>query len=246
MLYNTDNLTFSLLSVSKLSWKGSNNTVLPRPFSALSLHTKGSGEFLVNGKTHIICPGDIIYMPSGMGYDVKYTDGEIIVIHFANENYAAASPECYPSTPEINELFYRALETFENEACTYDTVSLIYSLLSALRKNSMPGENSSALSYAVKLMHENFKNPEFKVSGISKKCGICPASLREKFNREYNMPPVKYLENLRLSHAVKLLSGGSFTVEEVSFMSGFSDSKYFSRVIKKAYGVSPSRLFRKI
>jgi AraC-like DNA-binding protein len=51
---------------------------------------------------------------------------------------------------------------------------------------------------------------------------------------------------MRLSYAEKLLSRGRYSVLEVAEMSGFSDVKYFSRVMKREYGVPPSELYKHI
>jgi AraC-like DNA-binding protein len=57
------------------------------------------------------------------------------------------------------------------------------------------------------------------------------------------MTPTKYLVSKRLIHAEKLLSTGKYSIKEVAEMSGFCDVKYFSRVVKKEYGVPPSKLY---
>ena len=47
--------------------------------------------------------------------------------------------------------------------------------------------------------------------------------------------------NLRLEFAFHLLVSNLYTVSEVAQKSGFDDAKYFSRVFKKKYHLSPKQ-----
>ena len=69
---------------------------------------------------------------------------------------------------------------------------------------------------------------------------------RKLFTEKFKTTPSKYLTEKRLIYAEKLLSTGKYSIKEVSEMSGFGDTKYFCRVVKKAYGVPPSKLYYKI
>ena len=69
---------------------------------------------------------------------------------------------------------------------------------------------------------------------------------RRLFLNRFNMTPNKYLISKRLIYAEKLLSSGKYSIKEVAEMSGFCDVKYFSRVVKKEYGVPPSKLYCQI
>jgi AraC-like DNA-binding protein len=54
--------------------------------------------------------------------------------------------------------------------------------------------------------------------------------------------PLKYLTQIRISHAKRLLrlkQRSGMSIQEIAWLSGFQDSLYFSRVFKKATGVAP-------
>lgn len=53
------------------------------------------------------------------------------------------------------------------------------------------------------------------------------------------MPPIKYINNLKMTRAKELLSSGMYTVSEVCFLSGYKDESYFSREFKKHFNLSP-------
>ena len=53
-----------------------------------------------------------------------------------------------------------------------------------------------------------------------------------------------YYSQIRISHAKELLLNTDKTVQEIAFLTGYNDEKYFSRIFKKLTNVSPSE-FRK-
>ena len=48
-----------------------------------------------------------------------------------------------------------------------------------------------------------------------------------------------------MQHAAVLLREGKFSVSEVMYMVGYSNSSYFSKCFQKAYGISPADYSRK-
>ena len=50
---------------------------------------------------------------------------------------------------------------------------------------------------------------------------------------------LEYLHNVRLSHAHRLLIQSDLSISEIAARTGFGSAAYFSRVFKKAHGVSP-------
>ena len=67
---------------------------------------------------------------------------------------------------------------------------------------------------------------------------------RKIFADKYGISPKKYIINLKLNHAKRLLLSSKYSVEEVCFKCGYSDVSMFSREFKKVVGVSPS-VFKK-
>ena len=63
--------------------------------------------------------------------------------------------------------------------------------------------------------------------------------LRRLFQSVYGMPPLKFINSLKLSRAEELLRTGECSVTDVAYLSGFFDESYFSREFKKRYGVCP-------
>ncbi len=147
-----------------------------------------------------------------------------------------------------------------------DTLDELCSVWS--RKES--GYQMSAISLLYKLLHfylssqvENFRSEEFlrllpakeyleghwqenlTLAVLAKKCSLSVAHFRHMFFRVFNMPPMKYRDNLRLIYAKDYLAQEHFSVSDVAYKCGFDDVNYFSRFFKKHVGVSPLRYIKK-
>ena len=70
-------------------------------------------------------------------------------------------------------------------------------------------------------------------------CGITPEYFRKLFKSFYGISPLKYINNLKITHAKELLASGMYSVTEAALQSGYIDMSYFSREFKKASGNSP-------
>lgn len=71
--------------------------------------------------------------------------------------------------------------------------------------------------------------------------GWTPAHLSESFKDLVGMPPVQFLEGVRMRKARELLTVSAEPVHRVAELVGFSDPNYFSRAFTRHTGVSPSR-----
>ncbi len=248
MLYNFDALLFQVFSVNHLSWKAAHHIVPPRGYSALAYRVQGSGRFTINEHHFTANRGDILYIPAGIGYEVDYTDGEIIVIHFSYCNYES-KPETYnfENSEYFHHLFQDILYSWEQQTSIYEINAMIYRLLDAMRQNQTHGLiKDEALFLCLTLIHTHFTNPNLSIANICYTAGISEPTLRRKFQQFYNTSPKRYLLNLRLTKAVKLLGENTYSITEIAEDCGFSDTKYFSRIIKNEYGLSPRTLRQKL
>ncbi|MEM6318774.1 MAG: ATP-binding protein [Bacteroidota bacterium] len=87
---------------------------------------------------------------------------------------------------------------------------------------------------------DNVKNTQYKLSDLAAELFITPRTLQTKIKKITGQTPKQYQRNIQLDHARKILKSGAVqTVSELSYELGFEDASYFSRIYKKAFGVSP-------
>lgn len=244
MLYNFDDLSFKVLSVNRISWKKATHKVEPRPFAALAFRVKGRGNFNTQGNQFVANMGDILFCPASVGYNVEYTDGEIIVIHFSECNYNLSLENYqFKNYDYFYSKFLEILENFENGACVFKINYLVYRLLNSMRERSNSiNTHDIALISCINEINENFSDININISALCQKNGISEAGLRRKFHQIYSCSPKEYLLKLKLDKAISLLAENTQTVSEIATLCGFSDEKYFSRIIKQRFGASPSAL----
>ena len=170
--------------------------------------------------------GDFLFMPGGVGYRAEYTDTEIVYFYFLT---AERFPEPEVFTPP-SPAFFRTL-CLDGASC-WDL--------------SVPGyklRTASALMgiLAIRFLQESFRDPEVNISAACRHGGISEGYFRRIFRQRFGISPIAYLTSLRADLGRKLLAEGA-TVESAAAACGICDPKYFSRVLKKVYGCTPSRM----
>jgi len=240
---------FKILSVTKLSWNDSFCKVAPRSVNALVYRVKGNGKFRFDDGTEITaCEGEVFYCPAYVGYDVQYDDGEIVVFHFLAEGLpkVPSVKECaYPN--RVKDLFNSAIDTWEEHRAGfyYKVVSIFFDILSVCCSESNT-QTDTGIDYskAVDYLRDNILLQNLSVSAVCKEHFISETGFRKYFRQVYGTSPVKYITEIRVREAEKMLLGTDLKVEEIAYNCGFNDAKYFSRVFSKLRGCSPSE-FRK-
>lgn len=87
-------------------------------------------------------------------------------------------------------------------------------------------------------------NPEINLTAMIADSGYSANYIRRKFRAETGMTPGEYLTGLRITFARELLERRGalkLSVNDVSFMCGFYDVRYFSRVFWKMTECALSR-----
>jgi len=89
-------------------------------------------------------------------------------------------------------------------------------------------------------MEANLSNAEFSIEDLGKAMGLSHASLYRKFKSLMGKTPLEFINQYRLKRAAALLLQGSHNVNEVAYLVGFSDPKYFGTSFKKLFGTNAS------
>jgi len=76
---------------------------------------------------------------------------------------------------------------------------------------------------------------------LSQYCYVSAFHFSRIFKEFTDLPPHRYLQDLRLKHAETLLKAGQLPVAEVGLRSGFNSLAYFSSAFSKKYKVPPTK-----
>lgn len=244
MLYDTQNAISELVGVYHMRWSGGSFNISPRPYSALAFRIKGDALITAKNKSYNIGANDILYLPQNLPYTAEYSDTEIFVVHFKTVK-SDGMPEVYTlkNSERIYRIFLKMNSLWENKTLGYipDIISLIYSLLGEISRAKSSEKYRPEFLKAVSFMNANFKNNDICVPQICNAVGIGQTVFRQMMKAHYQKSPVEYIIGLRLEYARNLISCG-IPVEQAAFESGFNDSKYFARAVKKHFGCTAREL----
>ena len=85
---------------------------------------------------------------------------------------------------------------------------------------------------------------KIKLDDIAVNCGLSVSRFVHLFSKTTGLPPVKYLEKIRIEKAQGLLIGSNMKLAEIAEATGYGNEYYFSKVFKKLTGRAPGK-FRK-
>lgn len=248
MLYTCANPVLEIVTVGRFSWQSRQLAVQPRSFSALAFRVRGSGSLQWGDKSLYLMPESVLYLPQGVEYSHDYTNTEVLLFHFITAKNDT-EPELYTlKNPEEMVLqFQKAISLWEKKEPGYmgKCMSILYKIMGLLAENQAKCHLPDCFLQAVSILNTEYCNSSLRIREVCRRAAIGETAFRELFRKHYGKPPVTYLTELRLEHARNLLSDGK-SVETAALESGFSDAKYFSRVVRQFYGCSPRQLYKRI
>lgn len=100
------------------------------------------------------------------------------------------------------------------------------------------------LTKVIKIIEEKMSDPEFNVNSIVKEFGYGRTVFYKKIKGIAGYAPNDFVRIIRMKKAASALKNTDMSVAEISYMTGFNDSNYFSRTFKKHFGKTPSEYRR--
>ncbi len=91
-------------------------------------------------------------------------------------------------------------------------------------------------------LEANISESEYSIDELCADMRISRSTFYNKIKGLTNHSPNDFIRIFRLNKAAQLLKSGDHNVNEVAYMTGFADTKYFSTIFKKHFGISPSKL----
>ncbi len=82
---------------------------------------------------------------------------------------------------------------------------------------------------------------QFTLQEVAEHVHLSPAYFSNLFKITTGFSFVDYVTRLRMEKAMSLLIQKRYSLKEISYMVGYNDPNYFSRVFKKHYQVAPSQ-----
>ncbi len=240
-------MSIKITRAGTLHWGACKVNVAPRSYNTLVYRLKGNGT--LTGKDFSVKSneGDVFFMPKDTPYFANYHSyNEILYMNFDSD--IISLPENFTEVHDAKNLFEKLISVWDKKETGYyiNSLSIFCDIIKAV---SIPPSSSKTKSEdlfekAFIYIRENLKNPTLSIDRVISASGISGTYFRRLFIEKTGCSPKEYITSERLKIAEQLLLSGEYSISEAALMSGFSDSNYFARVVKKEYGVSPSKLYK--
>lgn len=103
------------------------------------------------------------------------------------------------------------------------------------RQRSLPENIAEVVRQINEQPARPWSNPE-----LARIAAMSTESFIRKFRRWTGETPIRYVQQVRVREACRLLTDSETSIEEIATQAGFPDRYYFSRVFKKHTGRSPA------
>ncbi|WP_413711737.1 cupin domain-containing protein [Rhizobium sp. Rhizsp82] len=94
------------------------------------------------------------------------------------------------------------------------------------------------ISRVVATLHRHPADP-WTVALLAALAGMSRSSFADRFAQLVGVPPLRYLQNWRLSLATELLQNSQISVKEIAFLIGYESEAAFSRAYRSKFGYPP-------
>jgi len=242
-----NNLTADLFDVSYYQEKRPVAQNRKRSCSALSFRLKSDVSFVQRQKRFCAGTGDICFVPQNADY-IKYgLNDRLVVFHFdvygtLTEDIRVFSP---PDSTRYQTLFEQALAIWNEKKPGYRfrAAAILYEILAMLQEDgaNLFEKHDPTVALAMAELERNFRNANYKVTGLSACLHISETYLRRLFHAQLGMSPKRYLIKYRVSQAQIMLKTTSASQTEIAQACGFSDVKYFRAAFKAESGLTVSQ-----
>lgn len=95
-----------------------------------------------------------------------------------------------------------------------------------------------------KYIDEHFSESDLSLKKISDAFSYNPKYVSSIFKKQYQIGIAEYITTIRVQNACDLIEKGLSSVNDISFLCGFNDPLYFSKVFKSKIGKSPKNYIK--
>lgn len=210
--------------------------------------------FQADGKEIIATSGDLVFLPKGKRYKMRYTAPQTT---FVLVNFDLTREE----GREV--LYWEDIQTISNDSghfgiakvmTRFEQCSASKNATSLFRRKELffrllgtvfaspdvlsPEREDSAIIEGVRLLEQTYLE-DLPISTFAEASHIGINRFRALFRAQFGISPVKYRNRLRIERARELLSEPDVTILEVAYACGFENVGYFCRAYRQETGERP-------
>lgn len=146
---------------------------------------------------------------------------------------------CEESREEYGEKFRERFWTAGSSGAYIRILSAEINRLIEENQLSGNGQMTPAIRIVKRYIAEHYQE-EISLSSAAQKVNFSPVYLSRLFKKEEGINFLDYLNQYRIDEAKRLLGDIQYNVLEVADLTGFKNTRYFSKIFKKNVGITPS------
>lgn len=168
--------------------------------------------------------------------------------------YANRGVEFHGNTVEQTKQKMQEMTTMPPFEASLEFLKLLHTLANSEEKRliASPGYSTSIIPKESRRIEEvyafikqNFHNP-ITLKEVAAIANMSESAFSHYFKRSTNRSFIKFLTEIRLSHASRLLTTTLLSVSEIAFQSGYTNLSNFNRLFKKYKDCTPLQFRNKI
>ena len=102
------------------------------------------------------------------------------------------------------------------------------------------GNDEQLMNRIMASINANLSDADYNVEALAKDVGLSRAQLHRKMKEMTGLATGRFVRDIRMRQAGRLIRQGNVNISQVAYSVGFSDQAHFSTVFKTYYGVTPS------
>ena len=225
----------------------------------------GKGHFILDGKEVIVPAGNMILYQPKQVQDYFYfgkDKTQVWFVHFTGREirnilkHYRIPTDCYilhtGLSQEYEDLFRKMRDELVKcswgyeEMLTYLFRELLLTMHRRLTENAprVTGFIQDEIDRARTYFEEHYKE-EISIEQYAVSRNMSTSWFNRSFRSAMGTAPMKYILNIRIRNAQTFLETTDYSISVIASLVGYDNPMYFSRLFRKAKGMSPSR-YRKI
>lgn len=217
---------------------------------------EGEIFLMIDDKSFIVHPGQLAFLPRGKMrtytpsnsnfsmYEMTFTitiQGQNIMEYLGVDEDTLIVD--IPDPERVTKYFERSFRhgvgsvKYIHVEVASTILNIIYSFINNYK--TLSTNDKILFEPVLSYMKENL-DKSLTVSDLCKIMHMQSSYFVTRFKNAFGYPPITYLNNLRLYHAMTLLLTKPISVEQISSAVGFEDTSYFTRKFKKFTGLTPT------
>ncbi|AIQ13306.1 response regulator transcription factor [Paenibacillus durus] len=182
------------------------------------------------------------FLENGLPYREQWLKSIVqLVLHIAPAVKGFFSEEAYQCALQKAESSLTACISFKD--CREQFVEILKGFM-MIMQTSRRKKHAEVIEKCVNYIEEHY-TMDISLEHAANLLYFSPNYLSMIFKNYLGVSFTKYLSDIRLEKAVQLLRAGDMKVYEIAGKVGFKDEKYFYRVFKAKYGLTPDEYRKK-